>query len=104
LYPSAESSPNTGEKQFLKLIVKGYLSYYHSEYYNEDGNLDYTTYFKRKNETQLVFVRSGIFGLNKKQLANYFSDCPELQNKILDKTIKRPYEVIAFYNDWVAKK
>ena len=104
LNPSAESDSNLGKKQFLKLVVKGYLSYYHVEYYNEDSNLDYTPYFKRASETQMVFVRSGIFGLNKKQLVTYFKDCPELQNYILDKAFKSPYEVIAFYNDWHPKK
>ena len=103
LYPSAQSSANIGDKRFLKLITKGYLSYYYDEYYNEDGNLDAIGYFKRDNQAEMVFVRTGIFGVNKKQLITYFDDCPELQNQLRKKTIKTPKEILNFYNDWFKK-
>lgn len=104
LNPEAQSRPHLGEKRFLKLVISGYLSFYHLEYINEDGNLDYTAYFKRQNESLMVFARYGLFGLNKKQLVAYFKDCPELQQKISSKEFTTPYEVIVFYNDWYSKQ
>jgi len=93
------NSYNNIEKKFAKIIVKGYLSYYHYEYVDENG-LNYTEYFKRENEYEVTFVRTGIFGLNKKALSRYFSDCPELVEMINSKKIKRPTEITNFYNNW----
>ena len=99
----AESVPNKGEKQFIKLKAKGYLSYYHIESIDDSG-LNNRGFFKRENEEALVFVRTGLFGLNRKRLILYFNDCVSLQNKIIDKSIKDPYEIVNFYNEWYEKE
>jgi hypothetical protein len=97
-----ESAPGKGEKHFFKVKAKGYLSYYHLESIDDSG-LNNRGFFKRVNEEAMVSVRTGLFGLNKKRLNTYFNDCPTLQNKILDKTIKDPYEIVSFYNEWYEK-
>lgn len=102
--PEGISQTGVGEKQFFKLVVKGYLSLYYLEYVNADGNWDYTPYFKRENESTMVFVRYGLLGLNKKQLIAYFKDCPTLQTKIKTKAFTNPYEIIVFYNYWYSKQ
>ena len=95
------SIPGSGERQFLKIISKGYLSYYHMEYVDpESFYIDFIPFFKREDETNLVRVTQGILGLKKKILAEYFIDCPELVEKILNKEINEPYEVALIYNSW----
>jgi len=97
------SIPNAGDKVFLKVIVKGYLTYYHWEY--EDGESDYVwskDLFKRQDENSLIKVTQGVFGLKKKNLAEYFRDCPELVYKIENKEFKDPIEIASFYNEWKA--
>lgn len=93
------SYPSNGNKKFFRVLVKGYLTYYELEYEDEDG-IQSKGYFKRADKNDLVFVRTGLFGLNKKRLISYFHDCPELQRKIKDKIFKDPFAVIDFYNQW----
>ncbi len=94
--------PNSNNKQFIKVISENYLSWYEREYMDDSG-FSSVYYFKRADEYDMVFVRTGLFGLNKKRLAEYFYDCPELAEQILDKSIKRPEDVFRFYNDWYSK-
>lgn len=91
--------PNSNHKQFIKIISEGYLSWYEREYVDDSG-LSSAYYFKRADEYEMVFVRTGLFGLNKKRLAEYFRDCPELAEKILTKQIKTPGDVFWYYIDW----
>ena len=94
-------SPATGSKRFLKVIAKGYLSYYHWEF--EDSESDYIDaigLFKRENEDSFARVAQGIFGLKKKYLAKYFKDCQDLVAKIEEGEIKDPEEIVIFYNLW----
>lgn len=98
------SIPNSGERHFFKVVIRGYLTYYQWEY--EDGESDYISsidLFKREDEPVLTRVTQGIFGLKKKKLAKYFGDCPELVAKIQNKEFKDPVEVINFYNEWKAR-
>ncbi len=97
------SNENEGEKRFFKHIMKGPLSYFYLEYVEENGIIDHSGYFKRENEDLMLFVRTGIFGLNRKQLVSYFKDCKSLQEKILNKTFSNPYEIVNYYNDWFWK-
>jgi hypothetical protein len=98
------SIPNYGEKEFLKVVEKGYLTYYHREF--EDSESDYIDeigLFKRADENSLIRVTQGIFGLKKKKLKLYFNDCPELVKKIENKEFKSPIEIVRFYNSWKIK-
>lgn len=92
-----------GDFQFLKVIAKGHLSYYLMEFEDPDsGSIDTTGFFKKSDGSTLVRVNQGIFGLKRKKLAAFFSDCPELSQKIQTKQIKTPLEIVDFYNNWKA--
>lgn len=96
--------PNYGSKAFLKVIVKGYLTYYHWEFEDPESDyIDFIGFFKRKNEDSFARVDQGIFGLKKKSLVKYFQDCPELVSKIESGGIKNPIEIVNFYNLWKAQ-
>jgi len=93
------SIPNHGEREFLKVIEKGYLTYYQREFEYSDY-IDQIDLFKRDNEDYLVRVSQGVFGLRKKSLAAYFNDCPELVEKIKNNELKTAIEITRFYNSW----
>ncbi len=96
------SNPNYGNKEFLKVVVKGYLSYYHWEF--EDSESDYIDsigLYKREDEDSFVRVSQGIFGLKKKYLAKYFRDYPDLASKIEYGELKDPVEIVRIYNLWI---
>ena len=95
------SIPGSGEKQFLKVIMKGFLTYYHLEFVDQESDyIGEIPLYKRENEPSFVRVTQGIFGLKKKRLGQYFSDCPELVNKIENEELKDPVEIAIFYNLW----
>ena len=98
------SIQNKGEKEFLKIVVQGYLSYYQREF--EDSESDYINQiglYKREDENFLVRVTQGVFGLKKKNLEVYFKDYPELMLKIKNGELKDPIEIVNFYNVWKMK-
>lgn len=95
------SVSNRGEKEFLKVIEKGYLTYYQREFEDSESDyIDYIDLFKRENENFLIRVTQGVFGLRKKSLIAYFSDCTALVNKIENNELKTPIEITRFYNSW----
>ena len=97
------SIPGQGEKQFLKLIIKGPLTYYQQEFQDqESGYFDSVDFFKRNNESEMIRATQGIFGLKRKVLSTYFQDCPELVFRINTRKIKDPVSVVKFYNTWKA--
>ena len=89
---------STRQKSFLRLVHKGNLSYYHWEYIdNEFNSLDYIPLFHKEGTTEMVRATQGILGLKKKVLSEYFSDCPELVEKIEKKEIKTPEDIMELY-------
>ena len=95
------SVPDFGEKSFMKVIVKGYLTYYHWEFQDyESDYIDELSLYKRTDEPYFARVTQGIFGLKKKRLAEYFQDCPELITKIKNGELRDPVEIAIFYNNW----
>ncbi|MBN2891039.1 MAG: hypothetical protein JXL97_04155 [Bacteroidales bacterium] len=93
---------NCGEKAFLKVIVKGYLTYYQWEYIDgESGYIDAVDLLNKQNENIYIKATQGVFGLKKDKLAAYFMDCPELAKQILTKQIKDPISVANFYNKYI---
>ncbi len=93
------SVPNSGERQFLKVVEKGYLTYYQLEF--EDGDSDYIDtidLFKKRDGNELIRVTQGLFGLKRKSLIRFLNDCPALVKKIERKEFKYPIEVATFYN------
>lgn len=90
-----------GDFLFLKVIEKGYLTYYQLEF--EDGESDFIDsidLFKKRDGEMLIRATQGIFGLRRKSLMRFFNDCPPLVKKIERKEFKYPIEVSSFYNIW----
>ena len=93
------NKPNEGDKVFMHVVVKGYLSLYHFEYMDSESmNIDSVPLFKREGQDYFVRVTQGIFGLKEKALLGYFEDCEELCALIMDKKLKSPVEIARFYN------
>ncbi len=93
------SVPNSGQKCFLKVIIRGYLTYYQWEFQDqESGYIEKIDLYKRMDEPSFVRVTQGILGLKKKRLAEYFQDCPELIYKIENGELKDLVKIVNFYN------
>lgn len=96
------SQPGVGKPHFMKIVRKGYLSYYHWEYVDgEFQDIEHIPLFKREDGYSMVRVTQGILGLKKKRLSEFFQDCPDLVNKINAGEIRNPFEIHDFYNQWV---
>lgn len=92
----------SGTRHFLKVIVKGYLTYYQWEFMDQESwYIDAIDLYKRKNEDYYMRVTQGIFGLRIKSLNEYFIDCPDLIQKVEKKELKSPDEIAYFYNSKV---
>lgn len=93
-----------GEFVFLKLKTDGFVTHYVYELQEqgEEMILD-IDYLQKGPNANLVRVTQGIFGLKKKRLARLFYDCPPLVEKILNKEVKYTYELVDFYNKWIAQ-
>ncbi|MFA0960178.1 hypothetical protein AB9P05_00050 [Roseivirga sp. BDSF3-8] len=86
------------EKVFLRVIEKGTLTYYQWEYIDYDNNtVWYIPLFHKENSSEMVRVTQGLFGLKKKVLSTYLSDCPSLQQKMESKEVTTPLEVLNYY-------
>jgi hypothetical protein len=87
--------------EFLLLKSEGPVSHYH--YYFEPDpasrlilDIDYF----QKGNGPLLRATQGVFGLKRKRLVSFFSDCPPLVAKIKNKEFKYAFELVAFYNEW----
>ncbi len=91
---------NDGDQHFLKVGSKGKLQLYHLEWIDRDNN-DLTSMDLVKKADETYFLRSsyGVWNVAKKALSNYLSDCPEVQNKILEKDFKYVFQVVDYYNE-----
>lgn len=90
-----------GNKIFLRVLERGYLTCYFLEYIDADtGYLNGFELFKREGEDYFARATQGIFGLKKKKLSEYFKDCPLLTEKIESEEITKPLEVVDFYNNF----
>ncbi|MGB3152296.1 MAG: hypothetical protein WBB27_16695 [Maribacter sp.] len=91
--------------QFLLLKSEGAVSHY-SYYFEPDPasrmilDIDYL----QKGNGLLIRATQGVFGLKRKRLASFFSDCPELVEKIENKEYKYVFQIVDFYNDWIANR
>jgi len=94
-----EIVPNDGEPVFLRVVSRGKLSHYQWEWVDEDNDhIDAADYFRKADELLLVRATQGVFGLKRKNLTEYFQDCPSLQEKIQQRAFKYPSEVADYYN------
>ena len=100
-YTSIEGS---GRPVFLKVVEKGFLTYYHWEFEEEDSSyIDYIAYFKKEDNPNLIRVSQGLFGLRRKALTSFFRDCQPLAQDIQNKKLKSGVEIARFYNAWKEK-
>lgn len=96
---SYTSRRGVGKKIFLQVVRRGYLTCYYKEYVDGDsGYVDGFELFKRPGDAYFMRATQGIFGLKKKRLTEYFSDCPSLVKKINTGQITCPVEVVDYYN------
>lgn len=96
-----KNETNLGEKVFLKVEQRGFVTYYKWEQEDpENGYVEAMDLFLRKDKDHFVRIYQGIFGLKKNKLAKYFIDCPVLGNLILTNQIKDPFDIVYYYNSW----
>ncbi|PRX54918.1 hypothetical protein [Flagellimonas meridianipacifica] len=86
-------------KTFLRVIQRSKKLVYYEQLVEDDDSsyLDAVPFFHRPNSNEMVRVTQGIFGLRRKQLKAYFSDCPSLLEEITNpetsiKTVPELYE------------
>ncbi|MFT6371089.1 MAG: hypothetical protein ACJAWH_002174 [Maribacter sp.] len=48
----------------------------------------------------MVRETQGIFGVKRKRLSHFFTDCLPLAAKIQNKELKYVFEIVDFYNEW----
>lgn len=92
-----------GKPEFLRLISEGAVSYYKYDFQEQGEQLVLDIDYLQKGNSPLIRATQGIFGLKRKRLASLFSDCPELVEKILNKEYDYVFEIVDFYNDWIAR-
>lgn len=91
---------DNGEWQFLRVIIKGQLSHYQLEWYEQgESRLHSMDLLKKNSDDFLIRATQGIFGLKKQVLKAYFSECSELAKKIENKEIKDVQGVVTFFDD-----
>ncbi|MDX1349238.1 MAG: hypothetical protein R3279_03260 [Putridiphycobacter sp.] len=91
--------PINGKQHFLKVITKGKLSHYHLEWFEQgDAALNYMDLVKKEEQSYFLRATQGIFGIKSKLLLSYFSNCPDLRQKIEGKQFKKVEQIVDFYN------
>lgn len=90
-----------GEYEFMRVETEGYVSHYiyQLQEQGEEMVLD-VDYFTKENSSNLIRATQGIFGLKRKRMILFFSDCQPLIEKIKNKEFKYAFELVAFYNEW----
>jgi hypothetical protein len=91
--------PFGGEVAFLREVKVGTLSMYEYEWTDDMGSeVERFPLFIKKNENLMVRATQGIFGLKRKILIDYFSDCPDLAIALADGRFSLPQEIVMYYN------
>ena len=90
-----------GEQIFLKLIKRNeLLTLYEREFIFDDGDfIDSFPLLYKNGSDEMVRATQGLLGLKKKRLAEYFSDCSPLINKINAGEIKTVDGIYQYYSD-----
>ena len=92
------SIPGRGQKEFMRVLVKGPLTYYSLETTQDDsGYYNDIPYLKREDKSEFVRATQGIFGLRRKLLAEYFNDCEKLQEALHNNDVSTVFEIVNFY-------
>ncbi len=89
------------ELTFLKVASEGYVSHYKYELQEQGEQLVIDIdYLQKGKNSSLTRATQGLLGLKRRRLANLFSDCHELVEKMQNKEFKYVFEVVDFYNGW----
>jgi hypothetical protein len=89
------------EHTFLKVIIKGYLSYYRREYEasGDDGSgIDSYALLLKSGEYE-YFSINGLW--YKRKMSAYLNDCPDCVDKLQNREFRfrNLYELVLYYND-----
>ncbi|MFS4417883.1 hypothetical protein [Maribacter sp. 2307ULW6-5] len=101
-------NPN-GNTNFIKVKELGPLSHYQFEWIdqgidNGDAIVGQPSWARqdvlKKADDDFFLNAEGsvLFGLPRKSLSHYLSDCPEIQEKLMQKDVKYAFEIVDFYN------
>ena len=87
------------ESVFLKVAARNqYLTYYQWEYMDSESSyIDYIPLFYKNGASDMVRVTQGMLGLKRKQLSEYFADCPTLVYALEKKWLTEIMQVYDFY-------
>jgi len=93
------STPEQGEKVFMRLATEGHVNLYWDEYRDPDSGYELEIpFFKKVNSNEMIRVTQGILGFKEKYLANLFADCPELVKRMQEDFFNTPEQMAKFYN------
>lgn len=99
--PRYDINERRGKQHFLKVVSKGKISHYLLEWVDgEFSSVSSMSLLKKENDLFLVRADQGVLGLKRKVLEEYFTNCPDLQQKITEKLITEVAEVVDFYNTY----
>lgn len=92
---------NQGKQQLIKCVTKGKLSLYRMEYIDqESGVVETIDLLKLEDSNILIRATQGVFGLKKKKVAEYLSQCDAIVTKINSGEIKTIFDVVSYYNEY----
>ncbi|HAS43875.1 MAG TPA: hypothetical protein DCS93_25585 [Microscillaceae bacterium] len=102
--PRYDIDPQNGEKHFLRVISKGKLGHYYLEWWEQgESGSSWMDLLKKEGDQFFIRATQGLFGLKRKTLAKYFSNCPALKEQIQQKRIRKISQVVNFYNKHCAQ-
>lgn len=86
-------------KTFYRVGSEGYLNHYILEIQEQEETFGQDIDFVQKGaNTPLIRPNQGVFGIKRKRLARFLSDCPGLSQKILDREFLYVFQIVDFYN------
>ena len=91
---------NRFQPSFLRLIDQTeHLTFYHWEYVDDESDfIDFIPLFYKRGSDEMVRVTQGVFGLKKKRLSEYFSNCQPLVKAIQNKELRHAGQVFDYYS------
>lgn len=99
--PRYDIDEKRGKQHFLKVVSKGKISHYLLEWVDgEFSSVSSMSLLKKETDLFLIRADQGVLGLKRKVLGEYFTNCPDLQQKITEKLITEVVEVVDFYNTY----
>ncbi|GAA5043559.1 hypothetical protein GCM10011506_46890 [Marivirga lumbricoides] len=93
------SEKGVGEQRFLKVVLKGDVSYYHVEWRDPDsGYYDYHGYLINRISDKSLYIRFDLFGISKKKVITYLNDCSAIINLLEEGDDPSIQDMVTIYN------